>query len=154
MRSASGWVEEHRMEMEKPDWLKQLSQNRLMRREEREVRKNQWLCFLFFFLFSFFFTDKICVSSPVAKLRGNCARPSPYLSQWQLLEGFHLVPTESRTVSDHWAQGRWSSGCEGGADRNPSQDMLGRPKKAALLSSLQTKVFVGLWIWCLGTQIQ
>lgn len=31
------------------------------------------------------------------------------------------MPTESRTINDHWAQGRVSSGSEGGADRNPSR---------------------------------
>ena len=56
------------------------------------------------------------------------------------------MPSESRTISDHWAQGRGSSEGEDGADTNSSQDVLGRTKKAALLSSLQTKMFVGLWI--------
>lgn len=67
------------------------------------------------------------------------------------------MPSESRTISDYWAQGRGSSRGEGEADRKSSQDMLDRFKKAALLSSLQPKMFVGLWTTsprCLGTQIQ
>lgn len=58
--------------------------------------------------------------------------PSPCLSQWELLEEFFLVQSESRDIGDHWACGRGSSGDEGGADRTPSQDMLSRPSKAAL----------------------
>lgn len=69
-------------------------------------------------------------------------RPSPLLSQWELLERFCLVQIESRTISDHWARGRGSSGDEGGVDRTPSQDIVGRSQKAALLSSLQSKM---LW---------
>lgn len=80
-------------------------------------------------------------------------RPSPCLSQWELLEGFSLVQSESRAIRDHWVHGKRSSGDEGGVDRAPSQDMLVRPQKA-LLSPLQSKMLVGLCICCLMSQIQ
>lgn len=56
------------MEVGKPYCLRKLSQ--FMRREDKDVKKSQWPCFLYLFLLLNFFTDKICVSSPVLSSEG------------------------------------------------------------------------------------